>query len=479
MAFYFSQGNSAERIDDIRPPDQLSQATDDVRRSQNSNRRRADPRPAKQTSRREALRARLIGDQGSSDRTRAAHWQQTTTADPLSDTSEVLINSEGRVSYGTWHGLISYLTQVHRPSDTYTQAFFLTFRAFATPADLADALATRVRELAAVRAHSAGAQRTRQSILHNVFLAIKHWYDQYWWPHADAAVLPFLCSFLVNEYLPLSHGGAEAKECHQLLVRIAEKNDNVNLRALPTNGALKSMLSARKQPTDSQQLQLQRRRSESARKSRAYNEDSARPHSGGQDAGARDAARASGRPEPPESPRDSGSSQSEGSHGHHGFWSRLFGKLHRSSQSTRVHTPFSDSGSSLFASPDRSVPGNDDHDDMESVIPVQVLEPQPHKRRHLMHRQRDERDSGVQVSHDSESEPDISDLLMATVGMDLSLEAYRRNTHIYQISPVDVACQLTIIESSCYCQIEPYELVNKEFSRGSDSHAVNVRQMSR
>ncbi|KAJ2409211.1 hypothetical protein GGI10_004725 [Coemansia sp. RSA 2530] len=68
---------------------------------------------------------------------------------------------------------------------------------------------------------------------------------------------------------------------------------------------------------------------------------------------------------------------------------------------------------------------------------------------------------------------------MATVGMDLSLEAYRRTSHILQVSPVDVACQLTIIESSCYCQIMPFELLNKEFSRGHCSHAVNVRQMTR
>ncbi|KAJ2484356.1 hypothetical protein EV174_002493 [Coemansia sp. RSA 2320] len=68
---------------------------------------------------------------------------------------------------------------------------------------------------------------------------------------------------------------------------------------------------------------------------------------------------------------------------------------------------------------------------------------------------------------------------MATVGMDLSLEAYRRTSHILQVSPVDVACQLTIIESSCYCQIMPHELLNKEFSRGNSSLATNVRQMTR
>ncbi|ORX66148.1 ras GEF [Linderina pennispora] len=74
--------------------------------------------------------------------------------------------------------------------------------------------------------------------------------------------------------------------------------------------------------------------------------------------------------------------------------------------------------------------------------------------------------------------PGISELLMATVGEDLSVEAYR-SSNILQVSPMDVACQLTIIESSCFCQIQPMELVNKEFSHGETSLAVNVRQMTK
>ncbi|KAJ2401063.1 Ras guanine nucleotide exchange factor bud5 [Coemansia sp. RSA 2559] len=83
------------------------------------------------------------------------------------------------------------------------------------------------------------------------------------------------------------------------------------------------------------------------------------------------------------------------------------------------------------------------------------------------------------TSRSSSEGPDISDLLMATVGMDLSYEAYRQISHITHINPLDVACQLTIIESSCYCMIQPAELINKVFGRGCESSSVNVRQMSR
>ncbi|KAJ1933588.1 hypothetical protein FBU59_005979, partial [Linderina macrospora] len=67
---------------------------------------------------------------------------------------------------------------------------------------------------------------------------------------------------------------------------------------------------------------------------------------------------------------------------------------------------------------------------------------------------------------------------MATVGVDLSVEAYR-SVNILQVSPMDVACQLTIIESSCFCQIQATELLNKEFSHRETSLATNVRQMTK
>ncbi|KAJ2499203.1 Ras guanine nucleotide exchange factor bud5 [Coemansia sp. RSA 1972] len=462
MAFYFRQGHDAERIETSTKvahdaKEQRSLAPD-VRHSHASTKRRElfdTLRTSKQaSSRREPLRSKLFGELGSSsDRTRASHWhERDTTLNPLHDTTQVLINSEGRVSYGTWHGVIAYLTQVHRPSDTYTRAFFLAFRSFASPSDLANALVARARELTAYHAPADShirVDRAKQSILHNVFLAIKLWHETYWWALSDDATLPFLCSFLVNEYLPAC-GGDEAKECYNLLLSVASKNVNINLRCLVDASATR--------PT-----YLNRKLAEEQHKSNSESDESQRVDSAGSESRADDAGSvAQGRLGliPTHASRHSHEPDK-----HRGFWHRLFGKRDRRD---------SGSGSSLFVSSDSSsetglstyngLATYTRHEDLPDSI--------------ARHTSGDSH-SGTQLESDPSEEPDISDLLMATVGMDLSLEAYRRITHIYQVSAVDVACQLTIIESSCYCQIEAYELVNKEFSRGPSSHAHNVRQMSR
>ncbi|KAJ2852018.1 Ras guanine nucleotide exchange factor bud5 [Coemansia brasiliensis] len=545
MAFYFSQGNFSERIDnDVqnsqRPRDQLSLslATDDNNRNSNhsTNGKRREKisetlRMSKQgSSRRENRLAKLFGEQvvggsGASGRARAEHWRdQKTTLDLLGDTNEVLFNSEGRVIYGTWHGLIAYLTQVHRPSDTYTQAFFLTFRSFATPADLADALVARVRELSQMRMPILESrlriERSKAMVRHNVFLVIKQWYEEYWWPHADDQTLPFLCSYMINEYLPECRG-TEAKDCHRLLLRISSKNASINLRSLANSSVYKSVNSVRKLANN----EARRVESESAHYSRPYigkTEVTASHHSSTQRRSrdlhatiSRDAAEFDS---PLNDVQTHNSSQLQlesaehhnNHHRHHrhhrSFWHRLFSSKHRNNgrhnrSNSIIDSQDSDSGSSLFASPQASnleaedvqqcVGSAEIQHDAFSVAFDSPEDPKANakKRRYMLRKhentqRRSNRDSGVRLTwstgtSQSNDEPDISDLLMATVGMDLSLEAYRSISHIYQVSPVDVACQLTIIESSCYCQIEPYELINKEFSRGSDSHAINVRQMSR
>ncbi|KAJ2805149.1 hypothetical protein H4R21_001368, partial [Coemansia helicoidea] len=160
------------------------------------------------------------------------------------------------------------------------------------------------------------------------------------------------------------------------------------------------------------------------------------------------------------------------------FWKRVF---HRVS-----HSPPSDGGSSApEASQDEGAPRvpriAEEHEArtrarLGRAAGVHRAWEEAHSRRNSdSHRTQN---SGVSTMS-GDDEPTISDLLMATVGVDLSLSAFRRVSHLYQISPTDVACQLTIIESSCYCQIQPFELINKEFSRGDSSRAHNVRQMTR
>ncbi|KAJ2812898.1 Ras guanine nucleotide exchange factor bud5, partial [Coemansia furcata] len=116
--------------------------------------------------------------------------------------NDILFNSEGRVSYGTWRGLVMYLTQVSHTAEDFTHAFFLVFRSFATPSDFAEALVARARESPTTKLTPAETKtwndRVQAPIRHNVFLAIKTWYENYWYSADDGLVLSYLCGFLLN-----------------------------------------------------------------------------------------------------------------------------------------------------------------------------------------------------------------------------------------------------------------------------------------
>ncbi|OMH78546.1 Cell division control protein 25 [Zancudomyces culisetae] len=73
---------------------------------------------------------------------------------------------------------------------------------------------------------------------------------------------------------------------------------------------------------------------------------------------------------------------------------------------------------------------------------------------------------------------DVAELLRVTIGIDLSFEAYKHLSHIAQVDPSDVASQLTILQSECYCRISPIELLRNEFGKKIGSKAINVKQMS-
>ncbi|PVU97263.1 hypothetical protein BB561_000682 [Smittium simulii] len=61
--------------------------------------------------------------------------------------------------------------------------------------------------------------------------------------------------------------------------------------------------------------------------------------------------------------------------------------------------------------------------------------------------------------------------------VDLSFDAYKHLSHIAQIDPEDVASQLTILQSECYCKIIPIELLRNEFSKKVGSKSPHVKLM--
>ncbi|KAJ2557121.1 Ras guanine nucleotide exchange factor bud5, partial [Coemansia sp. RSA 1933] len=295
---------------------------------------------------------------------------------------ELLLNSLGRVSYGTWKGLIIYLTSSHQNADDFVSKFMLSFRSFATPKDLAEALVARARNVAHADPRLQPSDlklwhdRVQGPVQYTVFRVIQLWYTSYWNPAADDPLLTYLCAFILNEYLPKhssrSHAGAN-------------ENNTDNESAATTTRDDGSTVSGVNTVDDNARL-------------------------------------------PPPSVRTVGGASAVG------------GKL-------------SPAKERMLA-------------ELNSYIDTQDRRPAAST-------------SSPSMRSSSEEGPDISDLLMATVGVDLSYQAYRQTSHITHVNPLDVACQLTIIESSCYCMIQPAELINKEFSRGCQSCSVNVRQMSR
>ncbi|KAJ2579771.1 hypothetical protein GGH95_002931, partial [Coemansia sp. RSA 1836] len=410
-----------------------------------------------------------------------------------------------------------YLTQAGHTASDFSHTFFLVFRSFATPSDLAEALVARARESPTTKLTPAETKtwndRVQAPIRRNVFLAIKTWFENYWYSADDGPVLGYLCSFLLNEYLPTRHGSS-AKECHKLLRRIESKSSIVDLQSLAEHSGAEASpallpgggsnaadsfahhdvqpnsasvaAAASSQSRNSRSAQRQPRQPtfrQSRQQTRPLNFSNDRRHSTDEGVYLTQAGNAR---------------QHDSRRCRKGLLNRLF--FRRCGHSLDV-TP-TDSRMRAADQPLRHPfhigdvglepiddDGDDDSDDGEEGAAIGFesagsrAQPQDGRPPRAPTSDYESSDDGREMPNGGESgaseEPDISDLLMATVGMDLSLEAYRRTSHILQVSPIDVACQLTIIESSCYCQIMPFELLNKEFSRGFSSLAVNVRQMTR
>ncbi|KAI9500020.1 ras guanine nucleotide exchange factor domain-containing protein [Coemansia spiralis] len=613
MAFYYNQGNLAERVeeqgersiianhdrashdqraqqhhypaDTVDPEQTHIRATNATNAAGGSGKRRErigeTLRIARQgVTRREANRlARLFGEPGAETSDHSRHGRrrdrQALTVDIESslETREVLLNSEGRVSYGTWRGLIMYLTSTRQRTDDFTITFMLTFRSFATPKDLAEALVARAREVAALTSKcprsetKAWQERVQAPIQYNVFRIIQLWYNSYWLPCMDDPLLNYLCAFLLNEYLPSRRGSSE-KECQKLLHKITSKNSSLDLHALaasPGTGLVPMDMHRSNMSKSFGVDDLESNNSTSNSTDMNTSPKFALRHVYAEDAGASNsafdksvfkrerkhrrgesnrsswnekskdmAADMASMPDTDDSNylstesakqllsenrtaqnsqrnnrRDNNNNRSggysENSSQTHGFkpknfLRRLFTRQNNNTSnndSTPASYPPSNNSdnSSLLGAFTSTRDGSISPavyfekqsrpptiDRSEGQITAHRLSPARIRILEEINNNPDENENRRHVARSnsrSSEDPDISDLLMATVGMDLSYEAYRQMSHITHVSPIDVACQLTIIESSCFCMIQPKELLNKEFSRGSRSCAVNVRQMTK
>jgi son of sevenless len=48
----------------------------------------------------------------------------------------------------------------------------------------------------------------------------------------------------------------------------------------------------------------------------------------------------------------------------------------------------------------------------------------------------------------------------------------------YDLDPLEIARQLTLVESSMFAKIQPIEMMKQEWSKKQDSLAINVRMMT-
>ncbi|KAJ1666669.1 Ras guanine nucleotide exchange factor bud5 [Coemansia sp. RSA 1813] len=460
---------------------------------------------------------------------------------------ELLLNSAGRVSYGTWRGLIMCLTSIHQKTDDFVSIFMLSFRSFATPTDLAEALVTRARNVAHADARLSSLDlklwhdRVQAPIQYNVFHIIRLWYSDFWYPTVDNVSLNYLCAFLLNEYLPSRHGSS-AKECQKLLRQISSKNCAIDLRSLAASPATSLMPLGLSRPralkspvmehleilsptnvASRQKSTLSKHHKHDTPTKKATKQHSAsyRDNIPKRNAGLpTDAVRTLNSEDASLNNANNDSSHSNSldrsnqrsTPKRKNLLRRLFSKQRRNRSNTHnsshsraetnaTNTDDESVAPEFAATREGSVASGVYIEESARRLPppsvrtggglstTDKLSPARERMLAEINTQTEADGEGGRhpitrsprsdASSSSSEGPDISDLLMATVGMDLSYEAYRQISHITHVNPLDVACQLTIIESSCYCMIQPAELLNKEFSLGCNSHAVNVRQMSR
>ena len=122
---------------------------------------------------------------------------------------ELIFNKEGQLAGGTLPALVERLTTSDATPDAlFVGAFFLTFRLFASPDELATALVDRYHYCI----HDKFASGPVTLRVYNIF---KGWLESHWQPGFDAVALPVIVSF-AREGLSRSQPGASKRLLDQI-----------------------------------------------------------------------------------------------------------------------------------------------------------------------------------------------------------------------------------------------------------------------
>jgi len=127
-----------------------------------------------------------------------------------------LLNKDGNVSGGTLAALVERLTMHDStPEVTFVNAFYITFRCFATPMDFAEALIDRFDSVADEADIIAIPVRLR---VYNVF---KGWLECHWQKDSDEVILPVLEKFAEEQLLKSNAmAGQRMKELTQKVASV-------------------------------------------------------------------------------------------------------------------------------------------------------------------------------------------------------------------------------------------------------------------
>jgi hypothetical protein len=130
---------------------------------------------------------------------------------------ELIYNKEGQVVGGSLPALIECLTQHDStPDNMFVTSFYLTFRLFTTPQDLARALVDRFDYIG-------DSPNISLPVRLRVYNAFKAWLETHWQPETDSDVLPVIEEFAntrLKQFLP-----AAVKRMVELIAKVSEHQD--------------------------------------------------------------------------------------------------------------------------------------------------------------------------------------------------------------------------------------------------------------
>ena len=168
-----------------------------------------------------------------------AMLQQTSFA------SELTLNRDGQITGGSLPALVEQLTTHDTaPDPQFVSAFFLTFRMFTTPRDLAGALVARFNYI--------GDNKSGASVVRlRIYNAFKGWLETYWNAEADREVLGEIRAFAMHKLRP--HLGCAGNRLVDLTTRVATAYSEGTITGGPLVSAVGKSSTSLGLPTEMQE----------------------------------------------------------------------------------------------------------------------------------------------------------------------------------------------------------------------------------